>query len=393
MVDRALHGDAPDLRERSIGIALFGRSAAYDTADDAIVRVTATDVRKRLLQHYGNVGGNGACRISLPPGSYVPEFSFSPPAIVPVSLSAITPVFERPESETASAPRKKQAWRAVTAAAAVLLAAAISWWALARRQESFMLAAFPAGDRSMQVVVADDALVLIQVLLDRRFSLQEYENQTYLQVPDLVVQKDLRRFWNSLSTRQITNLGDLQNANRIAEALRARNWDVTLRLARQMNARAFRNGNFVILGSSLSNPWADLFPVEESNFPFAELPRPGKPEVILNRHPFKTEPRQFEVHHDPKTGETITYARVDLVENLARTGRVLLAAGQSVSATEMAGEFLLRPESAARIRAMAGLPARGAFPEIEMVLQVSEQNETGSRVELVAARKIGRHLD
>src|SRR5678809_1463768 len=53
IVRQALHGDAEDLRERSIGVALFGRPAAYDTAEDAIVRVTASDVRKRLLQHYG----------------------------------------------------------------------------------------------------------------------------------------------------------------------------------------------------------------------------------------------------------------------------------------------------------------------------------------------------
>src|SRR5207248_11702664 len=45
IVEQALHGEAADLRERSIGMALFGRPAAYDTADDAIVRVTASDVR------------------------------------------------------------------------------------------------------------------------------------------------------------------------------------------------------------------------------------------------------------------------------------------------------------------------------------------------------------
>src|SRR5215470_9769266 len=56
IVEQALHGDAADLRERSIGMTLFGRPATYDTADDAIVRVTASDVRKRLLQHYGNAG-------------------------------------------------------------------------------------------------------------------------------------------------------------------------------------------------------------------------------------------------------------------------------------------------------------------------------------------------
>src|SRR4029077_20292726 len=70
----ALHGDPADLRERSIGVALFGRSATYDTADDAIVRVTASDVRKRLLQHYGNTGVESKFRINLPSGSYVREF-------------------------------------------------------------------------------------------------------------------------------------------------------------------------------------------------------------------------------------------------------------------------------------------------------------------------------
>src|SRR6202011_4341775 len=77
VVEKALHGDSEDLRERSIGIALFERPAAYDTADDAIVRVTASDVRKRLLQHYGNIGAESRIRNGPPPGSYVPEFSFS----------------------------------------------------------------------------------------------------------------------------------------------------------------------------------------------------------------------------------------------------------------------------------------------------------------------------
>src|SRR5580765_7005168 len=80
IVEQALHGEAADLRERSIGVALFGRPASYDTADDAIVRVTASDVRKRLLQHYGNTGRQSRFRINLPSGSYVPEFCFLPEA-------------------------------------------------------------------------------------------------------------------------------------------------------------------------------------------------------------------------------------------------------------------------------------------------------------------------
>src|SRR5690242_2362140 len=73
IVEQALRGEAEDLRERNLGAALFGRPVTYDTADDAIVRVTASDVRKRLLQHYGSAPGS-RFRISLPAGSYVPEF-------------------------------------------------------------------------------------------------------------------------------------------------------------------------------------------------------------------------------------------------------------------------------------------------------------------------------
>jgi hypothetical protein len=394
VVQRALHGDPEDLRERSIGIALFGRSADYDTADDAIVRVTASDVRKRLLQHYGSVAGEPKYRISLPSGSYIPEFSMASAAAaaVPEGKEAAEPAAEAGERR---ARRGKTIW----ISCAILLLLAVSGWLLRQGlgrgagRENMVLAAFQDKPPGVQVVVADDALVLIQVLLDRRFTLEEYENLAYLQMPELVKEKDLQRFWGSLSKRQITNVGDLQNALRIAENLRARKLDVTVRLARQMHARAFRNGNFVILGSSLSNPWAALFPVKETNYPFAELPRPGLPEVILNRAPRQGEPAQFVAHRDPQTRAMITYARVSLVENLTRTGRVLLVAGQSMSATEMAGEFLLREESVEKVRSSLGLRGGGPIPDLEMVLQVSEQNEIGERVALVSARRIAQRAD
>jgi hypothetical protein len=53
--------------------ALFDRDAGYDTSSDSIVRVTATDVRKRLLRYYETTTAS-ALRIELPPGSYIPEF-------------------------------------------------------------------------------------------------------------------------------------------------------------------------------------------------------------------------------------------------------------------------------------------------------------------------------
>jgi hypothetical protein len=405
VVELALHGDPADLRERSIGVALFGRSATYDTADDAIVRVTASDVRKRLLQHYGNTGAHSKFRINLPSGSYVPEFCFIPASALG---SLDIPVIVRPAPDIELVPHPMppnnrrpwfHGWRAPAAAALLICILIGASWAVRRwvlttgSSDSLIVAAFQGTPHTAQVIVADDALVLIQVLLDRRFTLEEYENLTYMNVPELALKKDLLRFWGSLSTRQITNVGDLQNANRIAGDLQARGWEVTIRQARQMHARSFRSGNFVILGSSLSNPWADLFPAAESNFPFDELPRPGKPEIILNRHPLQGEPAKFEVHQDTKTGKKITFARVYLLENTAHSGRVLLVAGQSMSATEMAGELLLRKDSTAHVRRMLGLPLTDRLPDLEMVLRVSEQNEIGDSVEVVACRKVIPHLE
>src|ERR1700727_3915686 len=78
IVDQAIAGHFESLKERIIGVALFRRSPSYDTGEDAIVRVTASDVRKRLLQHYGKYGITSEVRISLPLGSYIPEITREP---------------------------------------------------------------------------------------------------------------------------------------------------------------------------------------------------------------------------------------------------------------------------------------------------------------------------
>ena len=48
VVERTLEGQSEALKERTIGIDVFGRSSSYDPSDDATVRVKAGEVRKRL---------------------------------------------------------------------------------------------------------------------------------------------------------------------------------------------------------------------------------------------------------------------------------------------------------------------------------------------------------
>lgn len=76
IVHATINGQADLLKERTIGIEIFGKNADYDTALDPIVRVTAGEVRKRIAQYYQEPGHENEPRLSLPPGSYVPQFQF-----------------------------------------------------------------------------------------------------------------------------------------------------------------------------------------------------------------------------------------------------------------------------------------------------------------------------
>lgn len=76
VVTEALEGHYDNLTERFIGARVFGRPIEYETATDAIVRVRANDVRRRLGQ-YDATQPHPAVRIHLAAGSYVPEFRFA----------------------------------------------------------------------------------------------------------------------------------------------------------------------------------------------------------------------------------------------------------------------------------------------------------------------------
>jgi hypothetical protein len=86
LVARALAGNIGTLKERLLGVEIFHRRSDYDTSTDSIVRVTANDVRRRLTQFYAK-NPVQPLRISLPLGSYVPDFIPAPPGETVPALS------------------------------------------------------------------------------------------------------------------------------------------------------------------------------------------------------------------------------------------------------------------------------------------------------------------
>lgn len=74
VVEKTLAGRSDELKERILGIEVFHRQPDYDTNSDTVVRVTAGEVRKRLALVYHESGVEHTIQITLPAGSYIPEF-------------------------------------------------------------------------------------------------------------------------------------------------------------------------------------------------------------------------------------------------------------------------------------------------------------------------------
>jgi hypothetical protein len=133
VVGRVLSGQTDQLKERILGVEIFGRPANYDTNTDPIVRVTAAEIRKRIEQYYQDPGHNQEIRIVLPSGSYIPQFSWRQwtanqgvrEAVVAVSAPAQPAIPTRPRN-----------WPRVSARTLLLAlfafaaATAASWYAM-----------------------------------------------------------------------------------------------------------------------------------------------------------------------------------------------------------------------------------------------------------------------
>ena len=82
VVEKTVAGETDDLKERVLGITVFGRAPEYDTSSDPVVRTTASEVRKRLEDYYSKADHAGELRITLPVGSYVPIFQIASAPVV-----------------------------------------------------------------------------------------------------------------------------------------------------------------------------------------------------------------------------------------------------------------------------------------------------------------------
>lgn len=120
VVERALDGEAGQLKEYVIGREVFDRNEDYDPRLDSIVRVEAGRLRSKIDEYYNGPGRESDVVIQFRRGSYAPSFE-----VRTTASSGLVQPSDR-VNPPAAAPRR---WRLrLGVAAAVLVLAAVVVW-------------------------------------------------------------------------------------------------------------------------------------------------------------------------------------------------------------------------------------------------------------------------
>lgn len=379
--EQAIAGHLDNLKERAIGVELFGRHPSYDTGEDAIVRVTASDVRKRLSHYYLSAPESSSdLRIILPVGSYVPEFTRDirdiAEAVEPISPEV--PLIVLPKVETNLQPparprRMRSSWIAVAACLVVLV---LGLWGIVKRpfaQFAFSrVSALPwavlfAEKRAPLLVTSDPNIAEIQGLTGETVSVSDYANQQY--IPNE----------SSLSPEILHICRDVLRGDKAASVdtpIVAAIAGLAAEIGSRINVRAARelrftdldtDGNLIFLGSPRTNPWTSLFD-DQLDFRFI-FDHASRLEHIQNARPHPGEPTEYIPSAKGfATGQS--FATVSFVRNPNHAGSVLILAGANAEGTKAAGGLATNPPSLAAALQRCGIHSSSAAADAVQHFQI-----------------------
>jgi hypothetical protein len=409
IVERAIAGDFESLKERVIGVELFGRSPTYDTSNDAIVRVTASDVRRRLLKHYGGSGAAAELRINLPSGCYIPEItrntrngakdsitvsaheapdgsSESPVHVLPVPLVITNP------SEKPAASRGAAKWLlfAVFLIGLTILIIAMRWIPARYSPQKavppaafFPWPAFLSTQHSTFLVTSDPNIAEIQKLTGSPVSLSDYATQQYLPALKSLSPEMIRFCHDFLPGDKAANV-DVEIVASVVELAQRESKKIDVRGARNLRvADLDGDNNFIFLGSPRSDPWTALFD-KQLDFTFAS-DKPSQQEFILNAHPRPDESAKY-VPAEKGSESSSSFATIGFIGNPEHAGQVLLLAGTNAGGTKAAGELATNPQrlSAALERCGVGPSNSRPAQHFQILLRVNTMARSPSDFDVLA---------
>jgi hypothetical protein len=393
---QSLKEGCPEINEQEVGAHVFGRSATYDRSQDNIVRVNATELRKRIDAYFETEGADESLVLEIPRGGYKPVFHRrGRPSVTPVvePHGSLATVASPPEAVAPAAKAAASHTRAnlLWATACLVLAATVAFLFLQNRtlrtpqgrlDGKPALASFWGGflsdHRQTDIVLSDDSLSVIQDVTHRPVTLHDYLDHSYMrdiQASDLSA--DRKADLTQIFGHNLVTFGAIRAAEQIQSVLPASSTNLTL--SRFYLADSIKQDNVILVGGMKANPWVDLLDAK-MNF---SLQYDGEHALgfIANRNPRTGEQTQYSSTKDP-TG-FVGYSALAYLPNPGGTGNAIILAGTDSDATAAAAEFLTSEGDMENLR--NALHAK-TLPYFEVLLKTSRISGTSFNSEMLAYR-------
>jgi hypothetical protein len=336
VTERALNHKHEPLSERALGVEIFGRPPNYDTDADPIVRVTASELRKRLAQYYDDPAHASETRVVIHKGSYAAEFVAPETHVAQPELPAPAIVATPP---AVPQPHGSRRWYYI---AALLGAVALAVIAIrvARPQ--------PLFDQFWRPVLVGPHDVLLSIpQFSDHVHMEGVDNPKLTWSDPLTPTPDPMSVPWSLYSQRLVHMSDVTVASRISEFLGSQGKHAILKGEHDLTMRDLRDGPAVILGG-LANQWtSQLLPQARFRFD-AE----GSIRFIRDsQHP---DNRQWSFDSKVRTGDRVKdFIIISRVADSVSGRETVLAGGFSVWGTEAAVELLTDPDQMQSVLANA----------------------------------------
>ena len=255
-----------DLKERTLGIEVFGRELDYETNTDPIVRNTAHDVRKRLAQYYCEPGHEKELRIELPPGSYVPRFHAQETANIGTEETEKDASVPLESALVLSGTQKKRGWPAYTLLALLCIGAttaiaALRPWQKTTAVDKFWAPLLKSSDTPVVVSVGEPVIYALQNGIGGPPQTKNLPPWNVISMNDLLVFAKVTSYLglqgkvSHVQGQSATTLDDLKHGPTVFIGAFDNKWSIALSQDLYYRLNAYPQGSGSICDSSNGHEW------------------------------------------------------------------------------------------------------------------------------------------
>jgi hypothetical protein len=376
IVERTLAGNAEQIKEYTLGVAVFGRSDDYDPRTDPIVRVEMGRLRSKLAEYYASEGRQEPVLIELPKGRYSAVFQHRK--------------LPQPRPWDTALDILKRRKRGAT----ILAVGLVLGWGLAHLPGLKGRPAPPAPAAGFVDAFwspflspkADTTIVFSSPLFfelpEHALFLRFYNLNEPNQIPSHAGYHGLRRLLGEFSGPyyNYAQIGEALSIARLVGFLARRGASVTAVPAHAATWDFLKERNVIILGAARMNQWLRRL---ESQLDFAVTDGPA----IANRRP---QPGEQKIYETPSHRDAKTYAVVATLPGLSPGRGMVVVSSHGSAGIVGAVEFILNPERMKELEAKLGPRGVRRTADYQILLEIISDKDEVVKTAYVTHHAIAR---